>query len=117
MYVKPYNCYIKKIDIIILTKANNLAEKPIKKFLCHLKIQKRKVFINKSGHGKVILQMTLNKMVGIFISHREYVNYKHALKLIYDRNIITSKDLFERLDLVEIKSLLANSILQPLQYD
>lgn len=38
-------------------------------------------------------------MIDIFISHREYTDYKFALKLRYNRIITIFGDLFEQLDL------------------
>ena len=59
----------------------------------------------------------MDKPADIFISYKKRIDYELALKLRYNRIITTPKDLFEKLNLTEIKSLLANSILQPLQYD
>ena len=59
----------------------------------------------------------IDKTADIFISHREYADYKFALKLRHDRIIIILEDLFKQSDLTKIESLLANGVLQPLQYD
>lgn len=59
----------------------------------------------------------IDKMVDIFISYRERADYKLALKLRHNRIIITLKDYFNQSDLIEIEFLLANSILEPVQYD
>ena len=59
----------------------------------------------------------MDKMADIFISHRERVDYELALKLRYDGINTTPGDPFKQSDLTEIESLLANGVLQPLQYD
>ena len=59
----------------------------------------------------------IDKTANIFISHRERADYKFVLKLRYDRIITTLGDPFKQLDLTEIESLLANSVLQLLQYN
>lgn len=56
-------------------------------------------------------------MADIFISHKKCTDYKLALKLRYDKIITTSGNLFKQSDLIEIEFLLANNILQALQYD
>ena len=89
----------------------------IKKFLCHLTIQSLKNLVDKDKHGKAILETTSNKTADIFISHRERNDYELALKLRHDRIITTFGDPFKQSDLTEIESLLANGVLQPLQYD
>lgn len=60
MYIKPYNCYIKKTNISYLETTNDLAEKPTnkstnKEILYYLIIQNLKNFVDKNGYGKVIL--------------------------------------------------------------
>ena len=59
----------------------------------------------------------MDKTADIFISHRERADYDLALKLRQDGVITTPGDPFEQLNLTEIESLLANGMLQPLQYD
>ena len=56
-------------------------------------------------------------MVPIFISYREQADNELALQLRHEGIITTPGDLFEQSDLTEIKSLLANGVLQPMQYD
>ena len=59
----------------------------------------------------------IDKTADIFISHKKRTNYELALKLRHDGIITTLGDIFEKSDLIEIESLLANNVLQPLQYD
>lgn len=59
----------------------------------------------------------MDKTANIFIAHREHADYKLAVKLRYDRMIITPEDLFEQSNLTKIKYLLANNVLQLLQYN
>ena len=59
----------------------------------------------------------MDETTDIFISHRERADYDLALKLRQDGVITTPGDPFEQSDLTEIESLLANGVLQPLQYD
>ena len=56
-------------------------------------------------------------MAAIFISHREQADYELALQLRHEGIITTPGDLFEQSDLTEIEFLLANGMLQPVQYD
>ncbi len=51
------------------------------------------------------------------MSHGELVDYEFTLKLRYEGVITTPGDPFEQSDQIEIESLLANSVLLPLQYD
>ncbi len=51
------------------------------------------------------------------MSHRERADDEFTLKLQYEGVITNPGDLFEQSDQTEIKSLLANNILLPLQYD
>lgn len=53
-------------------------------------------------------------MVDMFISYRKYADYKLIFKLYYDEVITTLNNPFEQFDLIKIKSLLANIVLQPL---
>ncbi len=59
----------------------------------------------------------MDKTADIFMSHRERADYELVLKLRYEGVITTPGDLFEQSDQIEIKTLLANGVLLPLQYD
>lgn len=59
----------------------------------------------------------MNKTANKFISYRKHADYKLAHRLRHDRIITTPEDFFEQGDLIKIKSLLANDVLQLLQYD
>ena len=59
----------------------------------------------------------IDKTADIFISHKKCANYELTLKLRHDGIITTPGDLLEQSDLTEIESLLANGVLQPLQYN
>lgn len=59
----------------------------------------------------------IDKKVDIFISYRKRIDYISALKLFYDGVITIPSNPFEQFDLIEIEFLLANVVLQSLQYD
>lgn len=51
------------------------------------------------------------------MSHRERTDYELTLKLLYKGVITIPVDPFKQSDQIEIESLLANSMLLPLQYN
>lgn len=53
----------------------------------------------------------IDKTIDIFISYKVHIDYKIMLKLRYNQIITIFKNLFEYSDLIEIESLLTNSIL------
>ena len=90
MYIKLYNYIIK--DTII----NNLEKIIDEKILTLFNYLKTKKSCQQCQPQKShFINDFINKMADIFISHRQYVNYKLALKLRHDRVIITPSDPFE----------------------
>lgn len=59
----------------------------------------------------------MDKTVNIFISYEKRTDYKLAFKLRNDKIITIIGDLFEQSNLIKIEFLLANSVLEYLQYD
>lgn len=117
MHVKPYNHQIEETNISHLEKTNSLVEIPVhkptnekisipldypesQKFRWHKQLQENH-FINNFT----------DKTALIFVSHRNWANYKLSFQLCYDRIITTLGDLFKQSDLTEIESFLANNVL------
>ena len=122
-HVKPYHCHTKDTDISYPETTNDLAENPADKAankeiptpLDYLEPERprRQGRLQKSHFTNNLIDKTAN----IFISHRERTDYELALKLRHDGIITTSGNLFEQSELTEIEFLLANGVLQSLQYD
>lgn len=121
--MKPYHCHIENTDISYPETTNNLVENPADKLankeipmpLNSLKPKRsRQQGRSQKSH---FTNNFIDKIADIFISYRECADYKLALKLRYDGIITTPKNFFKQSDLIKIESLLANGILQPLQYD
>ena len=122
-HIRLYNRQTKETDISYLEIANGLAEIPVDKSVnkkipmpldypesqrpCQYQWLRKSYFTND----------IINKMATIFISQRERIDYEFALQLQHKRIITTRGDLFEQSNLTEIESLLANGVLQPVQYD
>lgn len=123
MYVKLYNHQIKKTDIshpettntLVEIPVDKLAKEEILKLLNYPKPQKpRQCRRQQKSH---FTNDFTDKTATIFISHREQADYELALQLQYKEIITTLGDLFVQSDLIEIEFLLANGMLQPVQYE
>ena len=122
-YVKPYYCHIKDTDSSYLETTNDLAKNPVDKPanekiltpLHYLKLERsrQRGWPRKSHFTNDLIDKTAE----IFISHRKRADYKLALKVRHNGIITTPRDPFKQSDLTKIESLLANGVLQPLQYD
>ena len=122
-HVKPYHRHTKDTDISYSETTKDLAENPADKAaneeiptpLDYLESERscRRGQPRKSHFTNDLIDKTAN----IFINYRERADYKLALKLRHDEIITISGNPFKQSYLTEIESLLANGILQLLQYD
>ena len=122
-HVRLYNCQTEETDISHAETANGLAEIPIDKPANEEIPMPLNYLESQKPHQRErpwISHFTndfIDKTATIFISHRKRVDYELALQLRHEGIITTPKDPFEQSDLTKIESLLANNVLQPVQYD
>ena len=121
--MKPYYCHIKDTDINFPETTNNLAENPIDKpaneeiFTPLDYLEPERPCQQGRPQKNYFTNDLIDKTSDIFINHRERADYKLALKLKHDGIITSCENPFKQSDLTEVKFLLANGVLQPLQYD
>lgn len=121
--MKPYHSHIEETDITYFETTNNLAEIPVDKPaneeilmpIYHSNFQK----LCQQGRSwkSHFTNNLMDKAIDILICHKKCADYKLALKLRHNKIIISFGDFFKKFNLTEIKFLLANSVIQPLQYD
>ena len=122
-HVRLYNRQIEETDISHPETANSLAEisvnklanKEILTLLDYPELQRPRR--RRRPWKSHFTNNFTDKTATIFISYRERADYEFALQLQHEEIITTPEDSFEQSDLTEIESLLANDMLQPMQYD